>query len=441
MDIPFDFPTSCLGSYQQGTIWRASQAQACPPADAVHPTPDLAPRGFLSDERYAMLLQGLSDLGEGVILGEGSKIIYANQAFCELSGYSLDELLALPSASALAAPAHETASAERMRRLAGGQQIDRFEGALRHKSGRVVPLEIASKIIGTASRVQFISVMHDITSRKEAEARLQALNDELEQRVEERTAELATANDMFVALLNAMPDLMFRLHRDGTFLDFYAGEQHDLPLPPEQILGATIHAVFPAHLAKTLAGLIERALTADSTEIFEYSLAMPRGLREYEARIAGCHLDEVLVLVRDITKRKRVEDALRASEARNRAMLAAIPDTIVRLTYDGTILDFKHSHNMPDLPLDALRFGQPITDVLPVDDSLLDQFRAMQPGDPPLSAEYTIPQHFGDYLLARQLVSTVQLERARAAQRIARMNKQHLLLGEALVADGVMTPQ
>src|SRR5262249_52952766 len=42
------------------------------------------------------------------------------------------------------------------------------------------------------------------------------------------------------ALLNAIPDLMFLLSRDGTYLDFHAKAPEDLLVPPEQFLGKKV---------------------------------------------------------------------------------------------------------------------------------------------------------------------------------------------------------
>ncbi len=44
------------------------------------------------------------------------------------------------------------------------------------------------------------------------------------------------------ALLDAIPDLMFRLRRDGTYLDF-AGDERMLASPAEELVGSNVHVV------------------------------------------------------------------------------------------------------------------------------------------------------------------------------------------------------
>lgn len=71
-------------------------------------------------------------------------------------------------------------------------------------------------------------------------------------------------------------------------------------------------------------------------------------------------------IVRDASDSKRMELALRESEGRSRAMIQALPDVLLRLRVDGTILD-AHSPPRPDLrrlPVAQL-LGRNVREILP----------------------------------------------------------------------------
>jgi len=116
------------------------------------------------------------------------------------------------------------------------------------------------------------------------------------------------------ALLNAIPDLMFRMSRDGTYLDF-KGDRDDLAVPPEELIGSNARDILPVDVAEGLLEGIAHALDTGEVATGEYELTLNNVRRTFEARIVRDG-DEAVLIVRDISERKRQEDELRGSRVR-----------------------------------------------------------------------------------------------------------------------------
>jgi PAS domain S-box-containing protein len=140
-----------------------------------------------------------------------------------------------------------------------------------------------------------------------------------------RRAELARSESEIRtgAILRAMPDLMFLMARDGTYLDYHAREPRDLFAPPEYFLGKTMYDVMPPQLAATFAAAIEKTAGSGEPAIVEYQLPLEQGERFFEGRIVSCGPDRVLSIVRDITDQKRAEERFEVSEERYALATAA----------------------------------------------------------------------------------------------------------------------
>ncbi len=128
---------------------------------------------------------------------------------------------------------------------------------------------------------------------------------------------------------------MFRLHRDGTYLEF-AGDLTRLATPAEELLGSNIHEILPPEVAGALMGCAQRALDTGLLQTVEYRLRTYGGeLCDFEARVVRASEDEVVTIVRDVTARKLAEQERRETRARIAAAEEAERRRLERNLHDG----------------------------------------------------------------------------------------------------------
>ncbi|MFZ0391575.1 MAG: PAS domain S-box protein, partial [Calditrichia bacterium] len=187
-------------------------------------------------------------------------------------------------------------------------------------------------ILKSSGEVQcYVGIARDITERKKAETALRQAHDHLEKRVDERTHELAELNRTLQeevnerrtteealreseqqnrALLSAIPDLMFRLSREGRYLDYQAPKGSKLAVEPHEVVGKSLDDTLPPGLADKTRRAVEKLLASGDMQIFEYQLSHDQQMHDFEARLVKSGPEEVLAIVRDITEQKQAREAL-----------------------------------------------------------------------------------------------------------------------------------
>jgi diguanylate cyclase (GGDEF)-like protein/PAS domain S-box-containing protein len=121
-------------------------------------------------ERQSSLLATLSDLGEGIVITQNGRFVAGNDAYVGLTGYSREELAALPSLIDIApVDDRERLASNLSRRISGDEAPPRYTSAIITKSGKRVDVEVAVHAVGPG-RDQLLTLVSDITERLRAEA-------------------------------------------------------------------------------------------------------------------------------------------------------------------------------------------------------------------------------------------------------------------------------
>ena len=72
------------------------------------------------------------------------------------------------------------------------------------------------------------------------------------------------------ALLAAVPDMMFRMSRDGTILDYKPAKGLEPYLPPDEFLGQRMGDVLPANVGDDYMLLIEKTIVTGESQEYTY---------------------------------------------------------------------------------------------------------------------------------------------------------------------------
>lgn len=133
------------------------------------------------------------------------------------------------------------------------------------------------------------------------------------------------------ALLEAVPDLIFRLDHNGVFLDYQINKGQRLLVPPEDFLGKKVSEVLP-EFAEEIYAAIQKTLVVGTVQTLEYEISVHGLPRNFEARLMKSGANDVTVIARDVTEKRQRDLEKQQHEARLQAYLNESPITIYFLS-------------------------------------------------------------------------------------------------------------
>jgi PAS domain S-box-containing protein len=301
------------------------------------------------EKLYRTLIEKSMD---GVAISQDGKILLANQAFCDILGYQMDELLSTEPEKLLAAEDKEMVLEKHYKRLSGEGSPSRYSAKFLHKSGKKVILDLnAATVLMNGKNASFVTI-RDITDQQRYEQALKESEEKYRTLVETSQDGICLTQDGKFKFVNrAMCEM----------LGYTAQELYSLPgglVIPENMREKVLAMNHDRMEGKKVKNNYNMELIAKDGSIVEVEIQASTS--EFEGRPAGFYT------VHNITHSRKIQAALRESEKKYRELTEMLPQTVYELDIEGKILYMNQTGfiqfamDNSDIGTSAYRFIDPL---------------------------------------------------------------------------------
>ncbi|MBE9137756.1 PAS domain S-box protein [Nodosilinea sp. LEGE 07088] len=222
-----------------------------------------------------------------------------------------------------------------------------FEHRMLHKDGSHIWILVRGQLFrdeqGNPERM--LGTDTDISARKQTELALQQLNEELEQRVQERTATLKQSQARYRAIVEDQTELVCRYLADCTLTFVNTAYCRYFEQPESALLGHSFLPLMPPNDREQFRQKIAQLTVEHPAITYEHQVIAPDGSIRWQQWTnravfdAQQRLIEYQAVGQDISDRKQAEAAIQRSEKDLRTIFNNVYDAIFVHDLDGTIVD------------------------------------------------------------------------------------------------------
>jgi PAS domain S-box-containing protein len=314
-----------------------------------------------SEKKYRMLVESSTDMLFTVNLK--GNFLFVNRAFERGLGYTKEQIMRI-NGFALVHPDDIEVVRQQFAQIVAGKTADNMEYRYKTKEGKYIHiLNNAAPISDSQGNiVAALGIARDISYRKKIEDELRKARDEMGERVVERTAQLLAANkklseeikerrrieeelrkseEKYRVIFESFHDVYYQTDKEGLITIISPSVRTQAGYDPEDIIGHLVTDFY---------------LNPDDRETFIEKLKETGTVNDYElklkakdGRVIEVSASSNLVfgkggkpvgvegVLRDITERKRAEEALRESEEKYRELIENLSEVIYALDQNGRL--------------------------------------------------------------------------------------------------------
>lgn len=254
-----------------------------------------------SEERFRRLSGATF---EGIVVHDRGKIIDANQAICQMFGYDISELIGINGLDLIAPEDRDVV----LKNMVTGYEKP-YEVIGFRKNGSTFPVEIEAKVLPYEGRELRVAALRDITQRKEAEAALRE------------------SEERFRSVMEQAADAFIIYDLDGRIIDVNHAACESLGYSRDELLKLSIPEIEENFESEKIAQRWQnmsmgKAIAIEGVHRRKDGTKFPVDMRV--GLLEAGNRKSLLALCRDITERKKAEEALRSEQEKSEQLLLNI---------------------------------------------------------------------------------------------------------------------